>query len=171
MQTLEVISVNLWQILISLVNLTLLFLILKKFLFKPVTRVLEKRQSELDAQYAAAEAAEALAAESKSEWEERLAHASEEADAILADATESAKRRRDAILKEAGERADGMIRAAESEIELMERRADEQLKEKIVEVSGALTEQLLAREIDEKDHRTMIDAFLTELGDEDGRRS
>ena len=44
MQTLDVISVNLWQILISLINLFLLFLILKKFLFKPVKKVLDQRQ-------------------------------------------------------------------------------------------------------------------------------
>ena len=54
MQSLEVISVNLWQILISLVNLFLLFLILKRFLYKPVKSVLEQRQKELDDQYEAA---------------------------------------------------------------------------------------------------------------------
>ncbi len=171
MQTLEVISVNLWQILISLLNLVLLFFILKKFLFKPVTRVLEKRQSELEGQYAAAAAAEKSAAESQRNWEEQLSHAKDEADAILADAAELAKRRQAAILAETRERADGMIKSAEDEIELMRRRADEQLKEKIVEVSGALTEKLLSREIGERDHRAMIDSFLEELGEEDdGRR-
>jgi len=49
MQTLEVISVNLWQILISLLNLLILFLLFKKFLFKPVNNMLAKRQSEIDA--------------------------------------------------------------------------------------------------------------------------
>ena len=36
MQTLDVISVNLWQILASLLNLLILFLIVKHFLYKPV---------------------------------------------------------------------------------------------------------------------------------------
>ena len=60
-QSLDVISVNLWQILISLANLFLLFLILKRFLFKPVKNVLDKRQSELDESYAAAKEAVATA--------------------------------------------------------------------------------------------------------------
>ena len=51
MQSLEVISVNVWQILISFLNLTILFLIVKKFLFKPVNNMLAKRQSELDEKY------------------------------------------------------------------------------------------------------------------------
>ena len=55
MQTLEVISVNLWQILISLLNLLILFLLFKKFLFKPVNNMLAKRQSEIDEKYEAME--------------------------------------------------------------------------------------------------------------------
>ena len=47
-QSLDVISVNLWDILISLANLLILFILVKKFLFKPVKKVLEKRQSEID---------------------------------------------------------------------------------------------------------------------------
>ena len=39
-QSLDIISVNIWQILISLINLLLLFLIIKKFLFKPVQNML-----------------------------------------------------------------------------------------------------------------------------------
>ena len=55
MQSLEVISVNFWQILISLLNLLILFLLFKKFLFKPVNNMLAKRQSEIDAKYEEAE--------------------------------------------------------------------------------------------------------------------
>ena len=43
-QTLDVISVNLWSILISLANLLIIFLILKKLLWKPVKKVMEQRQ-------------------------------------------------------------------------------------------------------------------------------
>lgn len=43
MQSLEVFSLNLWQMLISLCNLIILFLILKKFLYKPVRRALEEQ--------------------------------------------------------------------------------------------------------------------------------
>ena len=83
MQTLDVISVNLWQILISLGNLCLLFWLIKKFLYKPVKNILAKRQSELEEHYVAAENAEADARASRASWEEKLAGADAEADAIL----------------------------------------------------------------------------------------
>ena len=72
MQSLDIISVNLWHILISLANLILIFLIVKKFLFKPVRELLANRQAELDHQYAAADAAEKQAQEHKDAWEKKL---------------------------------------------------------------------------------------------------
>ena len=91
MQTLDIISVNVWQILISLVNLLLLFLIIKKFLFKPVMTVLEKRRQEIDGQYAEADAAIEEANLSKKQWEEKLAGAEGEAEAIIQTAAENAR--------------------------------------------------------------------------------
>lgn len=165
MQSLDIISVNIWQILISLINLVLLFLILKKFLFKPVQKVFEKRQNEIDSQYAAAELAEAKANENRKNWEEKLSYANAEADAILQTATDNAKYRGDKLIAEAQNRAEGIIRAAETEAELERKKAADGIKREIVEVSGALTEKMLEREINTEDHRALIDSFIEEIGD------
>lgn len=166
MQTLDVISVNLWQILISLINLFLLFLILKKFLFKPVKKVLEQRQKELDEQYAAAENAELQANEDRKAWEEKLSAADAQADAILQSATDNAKYRGDKMIAEAKERADGIIRTAQNEAELERKKAADGIKREIVEVSGVLTEKMLEREINAEDHRVLIDSFIEKIGDD-----
>ena len=165
MQTFDVISVNLCQILISLANLVLLFLIVKKFLFKPVRKVLEARQKELDDRYAAAAEAEAKADESRASWEKMLSGAEEKANAILQDATDNAKLRSDKLVAEARETADGILRNAQSEAELERRRAVEGIKRELVEVSGALAEKMLEREINTEDHRALIDSFIEEMGD------
>ena len=166
MQTLDVISVNLWQILISLANLFLLFLILKRFLFKPVKNVLDKRQSELDESYAAAKEAEAQAEAHRASYESKLAEENARADAILEDATSTAKTRGEKIVAEAKERADGILRTAETEAELERKKAEAGIKREIVEVSGALAEKMLEREINTEDHRVLIDSFIEKIGDE-----
>lgn len=168
MQNLDVISVNLWQILISLINLVLLFLILKKFLFKPVKKVLDQRQSELDDRYAAAEKATLQANENRLAWEAKLSTADAEADAILQSATDNAKHRTDKMIAEAKERADGIVRTAQNEAELERKKAADGIKREIVEVSGALTEKMLEREINTEDHRELIDSFIEKIGDDNG---
>ncbi len=168
MQTLDVISVNLWQTVISLLNLVLLFLLVKKFLFKPVKKVLEQRQKEIDDRYAEADEANAEAQESRKTWEEKLAGADAKAEAILQDATETARRRGDTLVDEARRQADSIIRSAQTEAELERQKAAAGIKQEIVEISGALAEKLLEREINEQDHRVLIDSFIEEIGDENG---
>ena len=166
MQNLDVISVNLWQILISLANLLILFLIIKKFLYKPVKNVMAKRQSEIDERYSAADSAEQEAKSNKALWEEKLQNAQSESDAIISSATESAKFREEKIISEANEKAEGIIRRAKNEADLEMKKASDGIKREIVEVSSALTEKMIGREINADDHRTLIDSFIEKIGDE-----
>jgi F-type H+-transporting ATPase subunit b len=149
----------------SLGNLCLLFFIIKKFLYKPVKNILAKRQSELDEQYATAAEAEAEAKASRTAWEEKLAGANAEADAILKKATETAAYRGEQIVAGAKEQADSIIRIAKTEAELEVKKAAEGVKREIVDLSGALTEKMLEREIKTEDHRALIDAFIEDIGD------
>ena len=44
-----------WNILFNIINLIILYLLMKRFLFKPVNAILEKRQQAADAQFAEAD--------------------------------------------------------------------------------------------------------------------
>lgn len=164
-QNLDIISVNLWQILISFANLIILFLIIKKFLYQPVKNILSKRQEELEVHYLTAEQAESDAEASRQKWENTLSGADAEADAILQKATEQAKRRGDTIVSDAKKQAEGMIRQAEQAVEQEKQKARDDMKREILEVSGMLSEKMLGREIKMQDHRTLIDTFIDEIGD------
>ena len=167
MQTLDIISVNLWHILVSLANLLLIFLIVKRFLFKPVQGVFEKRRAELEHRYAAADEAQRVAEENRDAWEETLAGAKDEANAIIKDATDTAKYRAEQIVSEAGDRAEGIVSQAKTEAELERKRAVEGIKREIVDVSAALAEKMLEREVNQKDHRALIDSFIEKIGEDD----
>ncbi len=172
MQTLEVISVNIWQILISLANLLILFLLLKKFLYKPVRKVLSERQEALDGQYAAAEEAERAAQADREAWEQKLQGAGQEADAILKEAFARAARREEKALAEARDKADTLLRQARSEAELERKKATADIRREIVDVSARLTEKMLGREVSPEDHRNLIDSFIDTVEDDgyDGNR-
>ncbi len=167
MQTLEVISVNLWQIVISLLNLLILFLLFKKFLFKPVNNMLSKRQAEIDERYGAADEAKRAAEEDKFFWDEKIGTVKAEADKMIEKAQDNAKRQSDAIISKAKEQADGIIRQAETQAQLEMKKAEEGIKKEIVEVSTALANKLLEREINPEDHRGLIDSFIEKIGDEE----
>lgn len=167
MPTLDIISVNLWHIVISLLNLALIFWIVKRFLFRPVKKLMDDRQAAIEHQYAAAEEAQRIADESRDAWEARLATADAEAEARIEEATEVAKRRAEQIVKDADARAGGIVRRAEEQAVLERKRATEDMRREIVEVSTALAEKMLEREINEDDHRALIGGFIDKIGDGD----
>ena len=166
MQNLDIISVNLWQILISLANLTILFFILKKFLYKPVSKVLEQRRNEIDKQYDDAANAKQSAEAKDAELTERLANAKSEAEDIVKEAADIAKNRGDKIIEEARATADGIIRQAEVDAELERKRTSESIKTQIIDVSTALAEKILESEINADDHNALIDDFIDKIGED-----
>ncbi len=165
MQTLDVISVNLWQIIISLANLVIIYSIIKKFLFKPVEKVVEKRKNEIDMQYENAALAEQSAEENKNAWENKMKSAKDEAESIIKDAEAVAYNRGEKIVEQANEKADAIMRRAEKEAELEYKKSEEKIKKEIVDVSSLLAEKILDREIKEEDHHDFIESFIESIGE------
>ncbi len=166
MQTLEIISINFWNILISLCNLAVLYFILKKFLYKPVQKVLKDRQEKIDESYARAESAESEAEKNKKLWAQKLAEVNAEADEILEKAAENAKARSRTIV-EAGEAEAVRIRTqAEEDAVLTHKKAENSIRQEIIDVSLALSEKILEREVNKDDHDALIDEFISKIGEE-----
>lgn len=168
MQSLEVISVNIWDILISLANLLIIFLLFKRFLFKPVRKVLDKRKAAVDEQYSAAEEAKQAALADRQSYEEKLRNVKDEADELIKSAAVTADKRSTKIIGDAKEKADGIIRQAHNEVELERKKATDDIRREIADVSALLTEKMLEREINEKDHREFIDSFIQGIGEDNG---
>lgn len=167
MQNLDIISVNLWQILISLCNLTLLFLILKKFLYGPVTKMLKKRREEIAEEYREVDAANRAAKAAKEKFEDELSGAKSRAEEIIKSAAQAAEQRREKIVADARGEAEGIIRQAKVAAEQEMRRAEASIKGEIVGVSTILAEKLLEREISSQDHAQFIDSFIEKIGEEE----
>lgn len=168
MQNLDVISLNIWQILISLCNLLIIFLLFKKFLYARVRKFLDKRKENVDAQYSRAREAEESALSDKREYENKLRDVKTETDEMIKAAAVKADRRSEKIITDAKEKADGMLRQAQSEIELEKKKASDDIKHEIADVSTLLAEKMLEREIDTDDQRKFIDSFIEGIGDGDG---
>lgn len=166
-QTLDIISVNVWQILISLCNLLLLFFVIKKFLFAPVNRIFEARRADINKTYTEAEDAKAAAESARTTYEERLSAVREEGGAILRDAKVRAERLSEDMITEARAEADAIRARAEADIRQEKKKAKSELHDEISTLSVELAGKILEREIDEDAQQKLIDSFLADLGDDD----
>ncbi len=163
MGNLELISLNVWHIVASIANLLLLMLILKKFLWKPVKKVLAERQNQVDEIYRTAEKAAEAAESDKALYSEKLAGARAEAESIVKAATARADRQSDEIIEAANKKAADTIRKAEAELEQEKKKAMNDLKNEISDISVAIASGIVDREINADDHKELIDSFIDKL--------
>ena len=101
MEVQQFISIAPWTVIFQILNLLLLMVLFKKYLFKPVTEILKKRQAEIEGHYQEAQQAETDAKAMKADYESKMAGARQEADRVIKTATESANAMSASIVEEA----------------------------------------------------------------------
>ena len=164
-QSLDIISVNIWQILISLINLLILFLMLKKFLFKPVQNMMAARQAQVDQVYEDADKRLQSAAQMKQEYEQRLSSARDEADTLVKNAAATAQKRGDELLNEAQQQAARLKQKAEEEIEQQKKQMLSEVRGDISELAVDIASKVIEREIKQGDYDAFVDEFIRNVGD------
>ena len=154
-----------WTFIAQICNLLIQMLLFKKFLFKPVKAVIEKRRAEVGELYSQAEEARTTAEHDKAEYSKKLLEANEEASQIVRSANERAGRQGDEILREAQEKAQQLLKKADEDIAQERVRAMNEIKNDISQMAVDIASTVVEKEIDASEHKTLIDGFIAQVGD------
>lgn len=165
MEVQQFISIAPWTVIFQILNLLLLMVLFKKYLFKPVMEILEKRQAEIEGHYQEAQQAETDAKAMKADYESKMAGARQEADRVIKTATESANVMSASIVEDARTQADQLKRRAQTEIDLERRRAFDEVKGELSGIALDIASQVIEREVNGKDHEAFIDEFIKNVGE------
>lgn len=166
-QYLSFVTLDTWTLIFTWVNLLILFFLVKKLFMKPVQKMLEARNAEIEADYSKAKEAQEQADCLREEYEQKLSTAHASADKIVADALESASLRSDAIVKEAEQKATGMIERAQKNIDAQREAAFADIKDEVGSMAVDIARKIIEKDIDRKDHEELIDKALEGLGGSD----
>ena len=165
MQVQQLVSIVPWTLVAQILNLFLQAYLIKKFLLKPINEVLEKRKAKADAEIADAQNAKTEALEMKERYEKDIANARDEAGEILSSAKRSADLQSEKILADAKADADSMRAKALTDIEQEKKKAVNDMKSEIGSVAMEIAGKVIEREINEEDHRKLIDEFIENVGE------
>ena len=160
------IGLNPWTALFTLCNLVIVFLMLKKFLFQPVNKMIDDRQKEIDDIYADANAARQDAEAMRADYTQKLNQAKETSAQIVAEATQEANRRSDEIIRQARQDADALRQKAGTDIELEKKKALNEVKSDISRIALDIAGKVVERELDGRDQERLVEGFLREMGDQ-----
>lgn len=159
------VGVNPWTALFTFCNAIITFLVLKKFLFKPVKKMIDDRQAEIDAMYADADAARRQARELEQQYQARLEDVKQEGDALLRQANARAQAREAELLAEARQQAAALRQSAEAQIAQEKKKAVNGMKDEIGGIAMEIASRVVERELSAQDHRALIDEFIAHVGD------
>ncbi len=156
----DIVSFSVPDIIFTWLNLLVIFLIVKKFLFKPIKGIIEKRQNEVKDMYLRAEQAEKIAQNLETQYTELLTKARLEATEIVKNATETAQNKADAIVEQAKVKAMELLEKTQTQIQ---REKDESLREAFNKVSDVVlitASKLIEKEMTMEDHKEIIEKIL-----------
>lgn len=148
----------------TIINLLIIYFIVSKFLFQPVKKILEKRQEEIDQQYAEAQTAKTQAEALRQQYEESVKSIAEEKAAAVNEARTLADGEYNRIVTEAKAEAEKLVsdarRIAHSEQENSVRRAQEQIAGLVVEATARVVASGQGQAAD----RELYNQFLAKTG-------
>ena len=161
---LSFVTIDVWTMIMTWGNLLILFLLMKKFLFVPVKKVIDARQKEIEKNISDAENLKKDALNMKDEYAEKLAQAKKEADNIIKSATKTAQLREEEIIKDANNKASDIIKKADKQIENSKKEALNELKEEVSAIATSIAEKIIEKDINEKDPERLIEEFIDNMG-------
>ena len=139
-------SINVSELIWTIINFFLLYFVLKRFLFTPVCRLLDERQAKIDAGLNEEKQAQETVQANRERLAAEKAESRLEASRILTRAEAEGEQRSSDSVSAARSKAAADLRQAEADI--AERNAQEEalLKDKSGELSALLTGRILGRE-------------------------
>lgn len=162
----DYLRINLYDAVLVLISTLLIVLIVKKFFWNYVRQYLEQRQafiqSQLDESKAKLQESEKL----KTQYEEKMANAKQEALDLISAAKNTASREAGEIVSKARDDAHAIKEKAEMEIEHEKAKVREQLKEEISEVAFLAARKIVEKELDESTHKKYVEDFIDEAGEQ-----
>ena len=162
----EFLNINFFTALFTLANTVALFLVLKKFLFKPVMQIIEDRQQEIDQMYLDAGNAKRSAAALEAEYQQKLSAAADTSERMVKEAVARGQSREEEILRRANAEAAAILDKATADIAQEKKKAINDAKDEISEMAMAIAGKVVGRELNDTDQAALVDRFIEELGDE-----
>lgn len=154
-----------YELFFTLANVLILFLILRKVLFKKIIDVMDARDADIKNNIEAGEKAKEEGMKFKSEYETKIQDARDEGQMIVDFARKRAEEKSDTIISEAKKEAEYIKQKANNEIAKEKEQAFNNIKSEISEIAVLAASKVIEKDIDKAKHEDLIENFIKEVGE------
>ena len=155
-------GINVPGLVTQIVSFTVLFAVLWRLLYKPVTKMLDERSSRIEDSLAAADRARAEAQSSAEQVERELAGARQEGQRLISEARDTATQYREREEARTRDELETFFERARTDIEKERQEAAEHVRRQFASIAIAAAERVIETSLDEKTHRKIIEKVLAD---------
>ena len=154
----------------TIIAFVVLLVVLWKLAWKPILVALNARQEHIEKQITDAEHTRKEAERILAEYNKKLENAESQGETIIAAHLDKAERQAKEIIDGAKDKADEMIQKAYADIEKAGNQAGAQFLEKAGELVLRLGQEILGRNIDDRDNQKMIQEAVERLKQQQSKK-
>ena len=158
----EALGINSPGLITHIISFTLLLIVLRIFLYKPIVNMLDQRSERIRESLEAAERAREESAASQAEVEAQLEAARAEGQQLIASAREVAERFREEETAKVRQEIEAERARAEANIQRERDAAIEQIRGEFADLAITAAERVVQRSLDAQAHQDIIDSILEE---------
>lgn len=151
-----------WNMLWTIINLIVFFVLMRLVLFKPIKKTIAQRKELIDNQFKQAEDINAQADKKLADYEARIANVKLEGDQIIADARDSAKIEYNKIIDRAEKDTDDIREQGRKQIAIEQENARRASKEEIAALAMQTAEKVVGKSVSAQTDSDLFDEFLNE---------
>jgi F-type H+-transporting ATPase subunit b len=155
---------------ITIINITILFFLLRALLFKPVSKFMAERAKRVQDSIEQAQNEKEEATKLHVEYEKKLKEAEAESREILKTARENAERQAEQIIAEGRREAQDAVNTALRQIETESQAALAKFKLEAAALVIAVSAKLAAKDFSGDDNRRYVNMLLDELSAQKGSK-
>lgn len=151
----------------TIINLLVLYLLMKKFLFGPIIKVMDVRKAMIDQQFAGAKEQEDQAKALKEQYEGALKSAREESFQIMEQARKEAKAQADKTVEDTQAKVYAMLAKAQEDINTERENAMRQMKDDVASLAMEAAGKIIGKNSGADQDLSLYDQFIEKAGDPD----
>lgn len=154
-----------WNVLFIMINLIVLYLLMRKFLFGPVTAIIEKRKELIEQQLSDAQAAEQQALELKGQYEDKLQTAHQESLEIVDQAKSRAGKEYERIVEKANADANKIIEDAQGAAKVEHKKILSEVEAEIAGLAMVAAAKIVGEQCNDQVNQSLYDQFIVKAGE------
>lgn len=152
------------RVVLTLIAVSILYLILKRFLHKPVAKILSERKEKIQTDIDGAKLLQEDARILKEDYESKIEDAKKESQEIIEGARKRGEQLKQGILEDARRESENIVANARREITRERDAALQDIQKQAGEIGILLASKIMEEEVNADRQKVLIDKFIDEVG-------